>query len=224
MTVKAVVFDVDNTLIDSNAMFEKFTEHLIEHHCESEPLSEKRRMLALLMDSFQSGNKPRKIWVKEASLLLKGDSDAIADEIYQDWYDHFADYCVRKDNLYSVLEEIRMRGFKLGIITNGMSYMQNRKIDKANLRSYVDVVFVSGEFGVDKPDVRIFHAALQQLEVLPQEAVYVGDHPVNDVQGAREAGMRPVWVEGFQPWDPSVKKPEFTIQTLPELLPLLHSI
>jgi putative hydrolase of the HAD superfamily len=52
----------------------------------------------------------------------------------------------------------------------------------------------SDECGIRKPDPDIFHLALRQVGVLPEQAVHVGDDPVLDVEGARDAGMRVIQV------------------------------
>ena len=54
--------------------------------------------------------------------------------------------------------------------------------------------------GVKKPDRRIFEAVLEALDTHAADAVYVGDHPVNDVQGATEAGLTAIWLRGWQDW------------------------
>lgn len=98
------------------------------------------------------------------------------------------------------LTELRRRGYRLGIITNGSRLMQNRKLDVSGLRPLLDVAMVSGDEGVHKPDPELFLRAAARLCAAPENCVYVGDHPVNDVQGALTAGMRAVFLDaGFFP-------------------------
>jgi FMN phosphatase YigB (HAD superfamily) len=65
-------------------------------------------------------------------------------------------------------------------------------LQAAGLRSFFDVVVDSALIGVEKPDPRIFQAALQRLGVAPEEALYVGDLYSVDILGARAAGMEAV--------------------------------
>ena len=53
---------------------------------------------------------------------------------------------------------------------------------------------MSGDYPFRKPDPRLFYAACEKLDVLPQESVYVGDIYGRDVLGAHRAGMTPVWI------------------------------
>jgi len=81
---------------------------------------------------------------------------------------------------------------------------------------------VSEEAGVKKPDPRIFEMAVARLKVRPDECVYVGDHPRNDIEGAGKSGMRTVWIKVNQPWIPELTvRPYHKIERLPELLALL---
>lgn len=73
-----------------------------------------------------------------------------------------------------------------------------------------------------KPDPRIFEMALKKLGLNPEECIYVGDHPINDIQGASKVGMETIWIKVNQPWIESIEaKPLYQISTLSELLGLL---
>ena len=88
-----------------------------------------------------------------------------------------------------LLKELKKRGLLVGVITNGPSYLQNHKMDESGLREYCDIVVVSGDLGVHKPDKRIFELTAERLGLKCEECVYVGDHPINDIQGALSSGM-----------------------------------
>lgn len=73
-----------------------------------------------------------------------------------------------------------------------------------------------------KPDPKIFTMAIEVLGVSPEQCIYVGDHPVNDIQGAANIGMGAIWLKVNQPWKEGLTaKPLFVIQQLDELLELL---
>lgn len=84
---------------------------------------------------------------------------------------------------------------RLGLITNGPSWTQRAKIEQFQLARWFPTMIVSGEFGYDKPDPRIFSAMLDALAVRAEDAVMVGDNPDADVRGAHAVGMRAVWVQ-----------------------------
>jgi HAD superfamily hydrolase (TIGR01509 family) len=86
------------------------------------------------------------------------------------------------------LSRLRQAGLKLGVVSNSDGRVE-QALQAAGLREYFDVVVDSALVGVEKPDPRIFHAALQQLGVAPEEALYVGDLYEVDVLGAKAAGL-----------------------------------
>jgi putative hydrolase of the HAD superfamily len=89
------------------------------------------------------------------------------------------------------LQKLRDAGLLLGVVSNSDGRVE-QALQAAGLRNYFDVVIDSALVGVEKPDPRIFHAALDALGVTPGEALYVGDLYEVDVVGARAAGMEAV--------------------------------
>ena len=85
-------------------------------------------------------------------------------------------------------------GPELALITNGASCLQREKLTAAGLDDYFDVVVISGEFGVGKPERSIFEHTLSLLGSDREHAVVVGDSLARDVDGAIAAGLSTVWV------------------------------
>jgi putative hydrolase of the HAD superfamily len=111
--------------------------------------------------------------------------------------------------------------FRLAIITNGPSDLQRRKIEYFDLEERVDWVVVSGELGVDKPELAIFEHVLGLAGVGAERAAHVGDSLTSDVAGANRAGLLPIWVETRFPrnhGDREEFRPAATIQHVRELL------
>ena len=113
-------------------------------------------------------------------------------ELYDSFNYDFGKHIVMLDGALEVLREIKKRGYILGCITNGVSSLQNIKLDTAGIREMFDVVVVSGDIGIYKPDRRIFDEAIIRAGIENSQALYVGDHPVNDIQGALGADMKAV--------------------------------
>jgi putative hydrolase of the HAD superfamily len=95
----------------------------------------------------------------------------------------------------ATLERLR-RHVRLALVTNGTSDFQRRKLALAGLEPYFDVVVASCDIGAGKPDPAIFHAALAALGVAADEAVMVGNDVDRDIQGATNAGVRSVLIQG----------------------------
>lgn len=100
--------------------------------------------------------------------------------------------------LYADADELLARlrpRVKLGLVTNGVSGLQRRKVDGSGLAHWFDAVAISGEVGIGKPERGIFDRVLKQLGVSAERCVMVGDNPERDVQGGINSGMSTAWVD-----------------------------
>lgn len=89
---------------------------------------------------------------------------------------------------------LRERGCAVGIGTNMTADYQYAKLERLGLLRYVDLMVTSEEAGAEKPDPRFFRLCVQKAGCAAGECVFLGDNPVHDVQGAEQAGLRPVWL------------------------------
>ena len=186
---KAVLFDFDETLQDRTLAFEGYMDAFLDEYLPN--ISQKERE-AHKQDMRITGNGGYVNRVEWCTNLVKmwGWKNAPDATVLANHYDYnFGDFNVIFDNSIPLLKELKARGYLTGVITNGPSVLQNHKMDTSGLRPYCDIVVVSGDEGVHKPDPRLFEITAERLGVKPQECVYVGDHPVNDIQGALSAGM-----------------------------------
>ena len=94
----------------------------------------------------------------------------------------------------AVLDRLR-RHVRLGLVTNGTSDLQRRKLALAGLDGHFDVVVAACDVGVGKPDPAMFAAALEALGVAASEAVMVGNDLDRDIAGAAAAGIPSLWIQ-----------------------------
>lgn len=92
------------------------------------------------------------------------------------------------------LEQLKRRGLIIGLISNVIQDMDST-FTRLGLQPYLDIRVTSGEVGHDKPEPEIFLAALKKADLLPAEAIYVGDQYEIDVVGARGVGMQAVLID-----------------------------
>lgn len=85
--------------------------------------------------------------------------------------------------------------YHLAIISNVTSNASRLVLKKFDLEQYFDQVVLSRDLGIRKPDPEIFNFTLENLGVKSSEAVHVGDCLEHDVQGAKNAGMKTVWIK-----------------------------
>jgi putative hydrolase of the HAD superfamily len=116
----------------------------------------------------------------------------------------------------ALLEAVRQRA-AVAIVSNNMLQEQQDKLAHCGLAAHVDALVVSEDVGIAKPDPEIFLVALRALGVRPAEAVMVGDSWPADVVGARSAGIRPVW---FNPSRLPSPEPHAGVSELHALAPV----
>lgn len=123
---------------------------------------------------------------------------------------------------YDILSILR-RTFNLGIISNGPISTQREKLQIIGLGHFFDVIVVSGELGIGKPEPGIFLKALELMGVTPNEALYVGDSLTLDVLGAQNVGMYAIWINRGKVNKPKdAPTPELEISALSDLIPPLN--
>ena len=92
----------------------------------------------------------------------------------------------------ALLRALRGRA-KVGVVSNNLAREQWEKLRFCGFAPLVDVVVISEEAGVSKPDPRIFEIALERLETRASQAVMIGDAWRTDIDGAARAGIRAIW-------------------------------
>jgi HAD superfamily hydrolase (TIGR01549 family) len=122
------------------------------------------------------------------------------------------------DDTPALLQQLSQR-YALGAISNG-----NACLKAVGLADYFQFHFAADDFSNAKPAADMFLAALERADVAPHEALHIGDHPIDDIQGAQAVGMKTLWVNfAGSPWPLTTSKPDFTVAALPEILHLLKA-
>lgn len=222
LKLEAVIFDLDNTLINRKLAFAKYTELLIDkfivHH---DPLHKDAIMEHIQLADRDGYRRRQELFEEILQNFEMKTSDIAIETLLNHWFSEFFKCTVLMDGALEALEYLKKHNIKLGLITNGSIHSQNSKIDQVQLRPYFDVILVSDEVQLLKPDTRIFELVLNKLCVSPNSSWYVGDHPINDVQGALDAGLNAIWLSGFMAWEDHLAKPQYTIDSLHEIKGIL---
>jgi len=119
--------------------------------------------------------------------------------------DHYIEARAPIDGAVPLLEAVR-RHAQVVVVSNNLLKEQQAKMRDCGLDRYVDVLVVSEEAGVSKPDPGIFTLALNRARVTAREAVMIGDSWTNDIEGAHRVGIPAIWFNrtGAEPPDPNV--------------------
>lgn len=125
------------------------------------------------------------------------------------------------DTLYT-LEKLSNYGYLTGVIANGKSKIKQFRLHALGIEDAINYLTTSETVGYRKPHPKIFESILEQLGTKPEETMYVGDDPLNDVAPARAMGMVSVWFkEEDAELEPLPEEVDYTITTLEELLSIL---
>ncbi len=122
------------------------------------------------------------------------------------------------EDVEPVLAELKSR-YTLVALTNG-----NAHINLTGLSDYFDFQVSAADVSVAKPDPAMFERAMQQAGARPEQTLHVGDHPLHDIRGARNAGVDVAWLRrDSQPWDLEEDEPDLQFDNLFELKDWLWS-
>lgn len=114
--------------------------------------------------------------------------------------------------------------YRLALITNGVPDLQRQKITRGRLESYFQVIAVSGEVGVAKPDPYIFEYTLDKMGVAPRSCLMVGNSLERDIKGACNAGIGSVWINRNGTPNTNDIRPDYEIAGLNELMEILGAV
>ncbi|MEJ2087596.1 MAG: HAD family hydrolase, partial [Gammaproteobacteria bacterium] len=108
------------------------------------------------------------------------------------------------------LRRLRSAGLPIGVVTNGGSLNQRKKLTNTGLMQLVDDCVISEDVGTRKPDSAIFLTACRRLGIDPVRSWFVGDNPDVDIVGAGQIGCRTIWLKRSIPW-PAEHEPCYTL-------------
>lgn len=243
-TLKAVLFDLDDTLIDWSGVHTEwaayeysFLRRVFEYICQDvHPLPE----MQPFVDEFY--RRTREGWSNGRSTFLAPNLGSILVEAAEaagvpagqlSVRDCLEAYgwcavpgCRTFPEVPEVLGLLRDHGIKVGIVTNAYQPMWVRDVEIAQhglLDYFPDCRISAADVGYLKPHPAIFKAALDQLNIEPGEAVFVGDNPTADVAGAQAAGLQAVLrvTHTLPPMLSGLIVPDAAVNSLEELPPIL---
>ncbi|MCS0824800.1 HAD family hydrolase [Cytobacillus firmus] len=218
--IKAVIFDLDGTLLNRDESVRMFIETQYDRlnklvgHIPKEKFV--RRFIELDDRGYVWKDKVYRQLVKEFGI-----TDITWEELFQDYLSQFKNNCISFPNLNSMLEELRTSNLVLGLITNGKGQFQMDNIKAMGIEEYFDIILISEWEGIKKPDPQIFKRALEQLNVTSNESIFVGDHPDNDIKASQNVGMKGIWKKNFQ-WNDV--EADFIVDDLGELPLIIENL
>jgi len=199
---RAVLFDLDDTLFDHRGSARAALAEVHRHHAGHTDFDAFERHHSQYLEEMHievlagrvglddaRRERFRRVFLALGMALEPGEIDAIASAYRQGYLR------VQRpvDGAAALLAAVRPHA-RIGIVSNNLVDEQREKLAFCRLSRYVDVLMVSEEAGISKPDPRIFHMALERIGVASGDAVMVGDSWAADIVGAARAGIRAVWL------------------------------
>jgi putative hydrolase of the HAD superfamily len=201
--IKHIFFDLDRTLWD----FEKNSETVLTQLIKIYGLETKCNAgTAEIISKYQEVN--RELWQQYSRKEI--DKEQLRSSRFTKTLAHFnyhflgfglqleKEYIERSpyqthtiEGAHEILEYLKP-SYKLHVLTNGFAEVQHIKLKQCNLNHFFQHVFISEEIGHQKPDLRIFDAAMKKTGAAAQECLMIGDDHYGDIQGALDAGWHAV--------------------------------
>lgn len=227
--VKAVIFDLDQTLMDfikmKNAAIEAAAEAMVDAGL---PVTKERAIDTINRLYKVYGIEYQRILDEVLKAIMKKVDQKIlaagvvayrrVKEGYVEPYPHVA----------STLVELKKRGYRIGMISDAPAFQAWSRLAGMKLHNLFDFVVAFEDSGVAKPHELPFKAAIGKLRLKPEEIMMVGDNPERDIAGAKRVGMVTVWAKYgsygslSEPdkRDP-MQKADYAISDIQELLKIL---
>ncbi|WP_322904066.1 HAD family hydrolase [Paenibacillus campi] len=216
--IKAVIFDLDNTLMDRDYAFRAFSERLVRDYFGHVDQQLARDIIGYLRITDADGYREKRGFFAELTERLPWSEQLDVDRLFAYYNEHYMKEARLMKHAREAIAACRQQGFKLGLLTNGTYQIQYGKVLHLGLEHDFDVILTSGEAGIQKPERRIYTMILERLGTSATETVFVGDHPENDIWGAAQVGMRGIFLRRSFAWNDALgMKPWHTIADLDEL-------
>lgn len=230
MGIKLVTFDLDHTLWDPDAALQRGEAESYAWLAAQHPAFGKQfpapafiELRMQLREQFPGlrhrVSEIRRIAFRQA-LQQTGLSAEAAHQLAEQAFDVF--WRLRQQvTIFSdtpaLLQQLS-RHYMLGALSNG-----NACLKTVGLAQHFQFHFAAEDFPAAKPAPDMFLAALQRAGVAPHEALHIGDHPVDDMQGAQAVGMKTLWVNfAGNSWKSTAMQPDFTVTELPQIIEVLR--
>ncbi|WP_291578279.1 YjjG family noncanonical pyrimidine nucleotidase [Clostridium sp. UBA6640] len=228
MKYEIIIFDADDTLFDfRKSQRDAFKNTMVEFNIEYDEnyhLKIYSDINAAIWKEFEDGlitQKELKIErFKRLSDKLNIDFDEV--EFAKSYMKHLSFASFLYDDSTVLIESLH-KNYRLSIITNGLTEVQDNRIRKSAIAKYFEDIVISEEVKVSKPDPKIFELTLNNMKYIDRSKVLmVGDSLTSDIQGGINFGIDTCWFNPDKITNKTEMKPNYEISNLMELRDILR--
>lgn len=196
MALKAILFDLDNTLIDFIGMKKKASQAaakaMLDVGLETDIENLEESLYDFYLDYGIESDDAFETFIQDKLGFIDYRVLAAAVNAYlKEKYSHLEAYPKTRETL----TELKKRGYKLGVVSDGLRLKAWMRLNAVCIDNLFDTVVTHEDTGKFKPEPEPFLKACKGLEVKPEECMMVGDWPERDIEGAKNVGMRTCWAK-----------------------------
>ncbi len=218
---KAILFDLDNTLVDREASIRRYSEVFVRDFGRYLSFFSAKTIADRLTTADSGGHRKRDDLLKRICMWSEWQQQPDKIFLERHWIWEFPPMAVAMSGADFILKKLTQAGIRVGVVTNGSIHSQHTKIMRLHLWPHLFTILVSEAKGIRKPDQRLFHIAINELGLTADDDVwFVGDHPEIDIIGAERAGLTGVWITGFHDWPVHHPPPRLKIGSLFDIISL----
>ncbi|MBQ7172730.1 MAG: HAD family hydrolase [Clostridia bacterium] len=190
-----ILFDLDGTLLDNDASFARAFR--VMKMLYPETFSQNVAFdLAGMIDLYKHHKPNPEGYLSEYCQKTGWVLERRPEAFVSFWFGLYLDYPVLYPEALPLLRYLKEKNYKLGIVTNGNTLTQSRKLRSCGVDDLVEVSIISDSVGVAKPSPGIYYIALERLQAKAENALFVGNNPDTDILGAINAGVDSFFIPG----------------------------
>lgn len=226
MKISTILLDLDDTILDFKASERASIIKLMEYlnvKVTEDRINKYHEIDNLYWQRYEKKEITKDVIFKERFKVFFEDYCLCKFDDYENINDIYFSYLTT--NVYLIpssiefLEKIKEH-FKVYVITNGVKFVQEKRIELSSLKKYFDKIYISEEIGLQKPDKNFFLYVLNDTKSNKENTIVIGDSLTSDITGANNTGLKSIW---FNPTEKNCFgiSPTYTVKNYQEILNIL---
>lgn len=199
--IKAVIFDLDDTLYEYKRINELAIKELCTYTCNSFKITEQEFEEAFLWARMQTKDvlkntaacHNRLLYCQKLLEYIGENPVCSALDMYDIYWNYMLEHMSLNDGVLEVFEYCRKQKISIGICSDLTIHIQHRKLRRLGIAQYIDAIVTSEEAGAEKPSKVMFEMIMEKLNVTADEVLFIGDSLEKDVIGAEKCGIKGIW-------------------------------